>query len=68
MVASLSSYKDQPMIQLGSSADDRFPFTFGLKKAKMIVEHFDAIKRFAETDGKSCGATNGRKVVKKASE
>lgn len=33
----------------------RFIFSFGLSKAKMILEHLDAIKKFVETEGESCG-------------
>ena len=34
---------------------DKFPFTFGLNKAKMILENIDVIKRFVETEGKDLG-------------
>ncbi len=30
----------------------KFPFSFGVGKAKMILENIDAIKRFAEEYGK----------------
>lgn len=29
----------------------RFPFSFGLTKARMILEHFDAIKKFVDEYG-----------------
>lgn len=46
-----------PMIELKKSEDDKFPFNFGLAKAKLIVKHFEQIKNFvdqSENDG-----TNG---------
>jgi hypothetical protein len=33
----------------------KFPFSFGLGKAKMILENIDSIKKFVETNGESCG-------------
>ena len=43
-----SEFKGNPIIVLRQNTDDRFPFQFGVKKAKMILEHFDAIKTFVE--------------------
>jgi len=43
-----SEFKGNPMIVLRQNADDRFPFQFGVKKAKLILEHLDAIKKFVE--------------------
>lgn len=39
-------YKGNRMIVLDSAG--KFPFSFGKKKAQLIVEHFAAIKAFAE--------------------
>lgn len=44
--AQVSSYKGHPTISLDS--ESRFPFTFGLAKAKLIVEHIDAIREFVQ--------------------
>ena len=30
--------------------DDKYPFSFGKSKAKLIVENFEAIKKFAEEE------------------
>ena len=43
-------YKGNKMIILKASENDEFPFQFGKKKAKLIIENFDAIKDFAEND------------------
>ena len=40
-------YKGHPMIIL--NPDDRFPFQFGLNKAKLVLQHFDAIRSFVES-------------------
>jgi hypothetical protein len=39
-------YKGNPMIVIKNSEEDKFPFQFGLKKAKLIVENIEAIKEF----------------------
>jgi hypothetical protein len=39
MPASESEFKGNPMIVLSQGPDDKFPFQFGLKKVKLILEH-----------------------------
>ena len=48
MPVSESEFKGNPMIVLCQGDDDKFPFQFGLKKAKMVVENIEAIKAFVE--------------------
>jgi len=48
MVVEYGEYKKNKMITLKRNAEDKFPFSFGKNKAKMIVENFEAIKAFAE--------------------
>lgn len=43
-----SEFKGNPMIVLALSENDRFPFQFGLRKARLILEHIDDIKAFVE--------------------
>jgi len=43
-----TEYKGHKLLVL--NPDDKFPFKFGKKKAQLIVEHFDAIKAFAEEE------------------
>ncbi len=38
------------MIILKRKEDDAFPFQFGKQKAKLIVENYEAIKKFAEEE------------------
>ncbi len=39
-----SEYKGNPMIVLRRTQDDKYPFQFGLSKAKLIVEAIEGIK------------------------
>ena len=48
-----SEYKGNPMIVLKNSEEDRFPFQFGVKKAKLVLEHVEDIKKFVEKHDKS---------------
>ncbi|VVB73136.1 Uncharacterised protein [uncultured archaeon] len=48
MVVEYSEFKGNKMIVLKRSEEDRYPFSFGKGKAKLIVENFEAIKEFAE--------------------
>lgn len=43
-----SEFKGNPMLVLSQGDNDKFPFQFGLKKARLIVEHIEAIKAFVE--------------------
>ncbi|MBI2345364.1 MAG: hypothetical protein HYV03_00420 [Deltaproteobacteria bacterium] len=44
-------YKGNPMLVLKNTPEDRFPFQFGVKKAKLVLEHIEDIKRFVEKHG-----------------
>jgi len=43
-----SEFKGNAMLVLKQGEDDKFPFQFGLKKAKLIVEHIEEIKKFVD--------------------
>lgn len=47
----LDQYKGSPTLIL--NPEDRFTFSFGLGKARLILEHLDTIKKFVESEGKS---------------
>jgi len=53
MIVERSEYKGNPMLVLKRNEDDKFPFSFGLNKAKMILESIDDIKKFVEENDKS---------------
>ena len=43
----VGQYKGHPMIIL--NPDDRFPFQFGINKAKLVLQNIDAIRSFVDT-------------------
>ncbi len=43
-------FKGHKMIILKKDDNDQFPFQFGKAKAKLIVEHYNAIKDFSESE------------------
>ncbi len=45
-------YKGNPTITLPTTVDGKYPFTFGVTKAKAILKHIDEIKRFVEMNDK----------------
>lgn len=45
-----SEFKGNKIIKLMKDEADSFPFSFGKGKAKLIVENFEAIKKFAEEE------------------
>ena len=45
-IAEESEYKGNPVLVLKNTPEDRFPFSFGVKKAKLLMEHLDDIKKF----------------------
>lgn len=50
MVVEYSEYKGNKLIVLKRSDEDQYPFSFGKAKARLIVENFDVIKKFAEEE------------------
>jgi len=48
MIVEKTEYKGQPVIVLKRSEEDRYPFSFGLGKARMILEAIDEIKKFVK--------------------
>lgn len=50
MAVEYDEFKGNKMIKLISDRDQegKYPFSFGKNKAKLIVENFEAIKKFAE--------------------
>jgi hypothetical protein len=42
------TYMNKPTLSLPREANDRFPFTFGVAKAILILENIDAIRAFVK--------------------
>ena len=47
-----SEFKGKPVLIIRRSEDDKYPFTFGLTKARLILENLEEIKRFVEENEK----------------
>ncbi len=45
-IVSESEFKGNKMIVIKNNEDDQFPFQFGVKKAKLVLENIEAIKAF----------------------
>jgi hypothetical protein len=43
-----SEYKGKPILILKRDENDRFPFSFGLSKARLILDNLEEIKKFVE--------------------
>jgi hypothetical protein len=41
-----SEYNGSPLLVIKVMSDDKFPFKFGVKKAKLILAHVEEIKKF----------------------
>lgn len=52
----VESYQGQPTLCLNPEA--RYKFSFGVAKAKMILDHLAEIQVFVASEGTSCAATS----------
>ncbi len=57
--AKIGEFKGNPVISLPVGGSDRYPFTFGLSKAKAILEYIDDIKKFVEDHDTKKEESNG---------
>lgn len=46
-------FKGRPLIIMKRAEDDKYPFSFGLSKARLILENIEEIKKFVEENDKS---------------
>jgi len=51
-IVSESEFKGNPMIVIKNDEEDKYPFQFGVKKAKLVLENIDEIKKFVEKHDK----------------
>jgi hypothetical protein len=49
-IVDYGEYKGNKLIILKRDENDSYPFSFGKTKARLIVENFEAIKKFAEEE------------------
>lgn len=48
MIAERSEYQGKAILVLKRNENDRYPFTFGVSKAKLILDNLAEIKKFVE--------------------
>ena len=51
MEVSVSEFKGHKVIQFKESIDDKYGLSFGVRKAKIILDHIEDIKKFVEECG-----------------
>ena len=51
ITATIGEYKGNKTLTLARDETDKYPFSFGMRKAKMIIEHLDDIKEFVKEHG-----------------
>ena len=47
-----TEFKGKPVMVIKRDENDKYPFSFGMTKAKMILENLDEIRRFVEDNTK----------------
>ena len=52
MLVERSEYKGRPMLVIKNGEEDKFPFSFGLAKAKKVLACIDEIKKFVADNDK----------------
>jgi hypothetical protein len=50
LIVTRSEFKNKPILVLSTGEEDKYPFSFGLSKAKKIVEAYEEIKKFVEEE------------------
>ena len=51
----IGEYKGSPVITLKRDEEDKYPLTFGLGKAKLILDNLEAVKAFYEANKDKAG-------------
>ncbi len=55
----IQEFKGNKVLNL--NPESKFSFSFGLAKAKLILENLDVIRKFVETEGKDLGEFGTKK-------
>jgi len=46
-------FKGRPILKLKRNEEDKYPFSFGISKARLVLENVEEIKKFVtENEGK----------------
>ena len=46
-----SEFKGRPILVLKRNKDDQYAFSFGVSKARLILDHLEEIEKFVEDNG-----------------
>ena len=52
MAVEFDEYNGNPVIILKRDENDAYPFRFGVRKAQLILDHIDDIKKFVKEKSK----------------
>lgn len=52
MTVEFDEYNGNPVIILKRDENDNYPFRFGVRKAQIIIEHIEDIKKFVKENSK----------------
>ena len=52
MAVEFDEYNGNPVIILKRDQNDNYPFRFGVRKAQIILEHIEDIKKFVKENSK----------------
>ncbi|MDD4004157.1 MAG: hypothetical protein PHW69_03005 [Elusimicrobiaceae bacterium] len=53
MIIEKSEYRGNPLLVIKRTEEDKYPFSFGVTKAKMILEALEDIKKFVQENDKT---------------
>lgn len=48
MIIERSEFKGKPIMVIKRDENDKYPFSFGVAKAKMVLENLEEIKKFVQ--------------------
>ena len=48
IMTTIGEFKGNKMIKLATDENDKYPFSFGVRKAKIILANIEDIKKFVE--------------------
>ena len=48
MVVTISEYKGNKLIELKQNDEDKYSFRFGVRKARLILDHINEIQQFVQ--------------------
>jgi hypothetical protein len=65
-MAEIQEFKGNKVLNL--NPESKFAFSFGLTKAKLILENLEVIKKFVETEGKDLGDLGTKKEAENSAE